>query len=147
MNFRGLRQQQAEITEPSATPQHQYEKHFAPADHLMASAAADFGNPSVDRPRRAARWTPRSASEGTIQRASSWLQIIQRQDLSSKIRFRREPGCSSIFGLWANEPSPRCYGTAEYVMIAHPPAWDTPQTELDQAMPTWQKSMFDCVRC
>lgn len=54
MKFRGPRRQQAEMTEPRATPQHQYEKHFAPADHLMASAAADFGNPSVDRPRRAA---------------------------------------------------------------------------------------------
>lgn len=54
IKFRGLRQQQAEMTEPRAAPQHQYEKHFAPADHLMASAAADFGNLSVDRPRRAA---------------------------------------------------------------------------------------------
>lgn len=51
LKFRGLRQQQVELTEPSATPQHQHEKHFAPADHLMASAAADFGNPSADWPR------------------------------------------------------------------------------------------------
>lgn len=54
IKFRGVRQQRSEMTEPSATPQHLYEKHFAPADHLMAFAAADFGNPSVDRPRRAA---------------------------------------------------------------------------------------------
>lgn len=51
IKFRGLRQQQAEMSEPSATPQHQYEKPFAPADHLTAPAAADFGNPSVDWPR------------------------------------------------------------------------------------------------
>lgn len=88
MKFRGPRQQQAEMTEPRATPQHQYEKHFAPADHLMASAAADFGNPSVDRPRRAACWAPLSAGKGTIQQASSPVQIIQRQELSSQIRFR-----------------------------------------------------------
>lgn len=51
VNLGGLRQQQADMTEPSATPQHRQQQHFAPADHLIASADADFGNPSAGRPR------------------------------------------------------------------------------------------------
>lgn len=121
MNFGGLKQQQAEITEPSATPQHQYEKHSAPADHLMASAVADFENPSADRLRWAARWARRSGEQ--YSRPHHEFRSFSVRTCHPKLDFTRETRLQQR--LWAASkwaPALRCYVTEEYVIVAHPAA-------------------------